>query len=302
MAKNELKKEKKEEIVSPSKVIWRRLKKNKVAIVGLGLLIFMVLFSFVGPFLSPYKLGTMDFNNSLVGPTLQHPFGTDMLGRDILTRVMYGGRISILVGIVAVIIEIIVGSILGAISGFYGGIVDGIIMRIVDIFLCLPFLPVLITIGAVLSDLKVNASFRLFIVMFSIGILDWPGMCRLIRGQILSLREQEYMQAAEALGLRDRRKIFNHLLPNTYPMIIVSATMSVGAAILSESSLSFLGLGVIPPTPSWGNMIQAVNDLYALKHQAWLWVPPGLCILATVMAINLFGDGLRDALDPKLKQ
>lgn len=295
-------KEYNEKILSPARVTWNRLKKDKLAIAGLIVLILMVLIAVFGPFLSPYKENSMDYNNPTVGPCLQHLLGTDELGRDVFTRLMYAGRISLAVGVVAVVIEIIVGSLLGAISGFYGGIIDNIIMRIADIFLCVPFFPILISLGALLSDLKVNPSQRLLLVMFIIGILDWPSLCRLVRGQILSLREQEFMQAAESLGLRDRRKILKHLLPNTIPSIIVSATLSIGGAILTESALSYLGLGVTPPTASWGNMIQVVNDLYTLQNYPWLWMPPGLCILLTVMGINLFGDGLRDALDPKLKK
>jgi peptide/nickel transport system permease protein len=291
-----------EKIIGPWKIVWLRLKKNKLAVAGLGILIFMVLFCFIGPFFSPYKVSSMEFLNSNLAPNAKHWLGTDNLGRDILTRTMLGGRISLMVGLVAVLIEVIVGSFLGVISGYYGGLVDSIIMRIVDIFLCIPFLPMLIILGAMLSDWKIPPDKRIFVVMFIIGILAWPSICRIVRGQILTLREQQFMQATEALGLRDRRKMFKHLLPNTFPSIIVSATLGIGGAILTESALSFLGLGVIAPTPSWGNMIQIVNDLFALQYRPWLWIPPGMCILLTVMSINLLGDGLRDALDPKLKK
>lgn len=293
---------KEEKVLSPWRVVWMRLKRNKLALLGLGILIFMILFSFIGPFLSKYTMETMDYTNANVGPNSQFLLGTDDLGRDVLTRLMYAGRVSLLVGIVAVIIEIIIGSILGAVSGYYGGFIDGLIMRIVDIFMCFPFLPILIMLGALLSDLKVPPQYRIFVVMFIIGGLSWPGLCRIVRGQILALREQEFMQAAEALGLSDKRKIFKHLLPNTFPSIIVSSTLGIGGAILTESALSYLGLGVTPPTPSWGNMIQVVNNLYILQNRPWLWIPPGVCIFLTVMAINLLGDGLRDALDPKLKR
>jgi len=291
-----------EKIAGPWRIVWLRLEKNKLAVAGLAILIFMVLFCFIGPFLSPYKISTMEFKNPNIAPNLKHFLGTDDLGRDILTRVMLGGRISLMVGIVAVLIEVIIGSFFGVISGYYGGFIDSFIMRIVDIFLCIPFLPMLIILGALLSDWHVPPDKRIFVVMIIIGILSWPSLCRIVRGQILTLREQEFMQATEALGLRDRRKMFKHLLPNTFPSIIVSATLGIGGAILMESALSFLGLGVIAPTPSWGNMIQIVNDLYALQYRPWLWMPPGVCILLTVMAINLLGDGLRDALDPKLKR
>ncbi len=288
--------------VRPALVVWRRLKRNKLAIAGLVILICMILISIFGPFLSPYNLESMDTANLYSPPSFAHLLGTDQLGRDILYRVMYAGRISIAVGFVAIILEVILGSILGSIAGYYGGIVDTIIMRFVDIMLCVPMLPILIVLATVMSDLKVPTQYRIIVVMFIIGMLSWPSLCRIIRGQILTLREQEFMQAAEALGLSDRRKMFKHLLPNTVPTIIVTATLDIGGAILYESILSFLGLGVIPPTPSWGNMVQVVSDLYSMQNYPWLWIPPGICIFVTVMSINLFGDGLRDALDPKLKR
>jgi len=291
---------KKEEIISPWKIVWKRLRKNKLALGGLAALGLMVLISVVGPLISPYKMETIDLYNVSAPPNSQHLLGTDSVGRDVLTRVMYAGRISLLVGVIAVAIQVIIGSLLGVISGYYGGIIDGFIMRVTDVFMCFPSLPLLIMLGALMSDLKVKPEYRMFVVMFIIGILSWPGLCRIIRGQILSLRE-EFMQAAEALGLKDRKKMLRHLLPNTFGSIIVSATLGIGSSILTESSLSFLGLGVTPPTPSWGNMIQVVNDLYILQNRPWLWIPPGLCIFLTVMSINVFGDGLRDALDPKLK-
>lgn len=293
---------KKEKVISPGALTWKRLKKNKLAIAGLIVLISIIIISVFGPLLSPYKSDYMDVEYPNIGPCTEHILGTDQLGRDVLTRVMYAGRISMAVGLVAVCVEVVIGSILGAIAGYYGGSVDGIIMRMADIFMCVPFFPMLITIGALFSDLKVNPNSRLIMVMFIMGALGWPGICRIVRGQILTLREQEFMQLAEATGLSDKRKIYKHLLPNTFPSIIVAATLGIGGAILTESSLSFLGLGVVPPTPSWGNMIQVVQNLYSLQNYPWLWVPPGLLILLTVMAINLFGDGLRDALDPKLRK
>jgi len=292
---------KENEIVSPFKIVLRRLRKNKLAMLGMCILIFMILFSFIGPWFSSYNMNTMSLVDKYKPPTSTHILGTDEVGRDVLTRLMYGGRVSLLVGILAVIIEVVIGSILGAIAGYYGGKIDAIIMRIVDMFMCLPGLPILIMLAAVMSDLKIKPENRMYVIMFIIGFLGWPSLCRIVRGQILSLREQEFMQAAECLGLSDKRKMFVHLLPNTFASIIVSATLGIGGAILTESTLSFLGLGVTPPTPSWGQMVQKVNDLFTLKNRMWVWAPPGLCIFLTVMAINLFGDGLRDALDPKLK-
>lgn len=302
-AKIETKKdEPKVKVLSPARVVFNRLKRNKLAMAGLYIIILMFILSFIGPIFSKFKMNTMDYDYALTGPSLRHLFGTDKLGRDILVRLMYAGRISLSIGLVAVLIETIIGCVLGVVAGYYGGLIDGIIMRLVDIFLCFPFLPILIMIGALLSDLKVDPSKRIYFVMLILGILDWPGVCRIVRGQILTLREQEFMQAAEALGLKDSRKMFKHLLPNTFPSVIVSATLGIGGAILAESTLSYLGLGVIPPTPSWGNMIQVVNDMYSLQNYTWLWMPPGLAIFVTVISINLLGDGLRDALDPKLKR
>lgn len=298
----ELRNAEKEKILSPGRVVWNRLKKNKLAMTGLGILIFMVAISIIGPWISPYSAFDINLTQGDLAPSWAHPLGTDDVGRDILTRLMYAGRMSLAVGIVAVVIEVVIGSALGVIAGYYGGIIDSIIMRIVDIIMCFPFLCILIMLSAVMSDLHVAPKYRIFVVMFIIGIIGWTGLCRLVRGQMLSLREQEFMQAAEALGLKDRRKMFKHLLPNAFSSIIVSATLGIGGAILYESSLSFLGLGVTPPTPSWGQMVQAVRDQYILQFMPWKWIPPGLCIFLTVMSINLLGDGLRDAIDPKLKR
>lgn len=221
--------------------------------------------------------------------------GTDKIGRDMYTRIVHGARISLSVGIVAVSIRVVIGIILGSISGYYGGRVDTIIMRFSEMVMCFPFLLVCITLVVVLGPSIYN-------VMIVLGLLGWPGIARIIRAQILSLKEQEFMEATEALGIRDSRKIFKHLLPNVMSSVIVYATMGMAGAILTEAALSFLGLGVQPPTPSWGNMIQAAKSLYALENQWWLWIPPGLSIFVTVISFNLLGDGLRDALDPKLNK
>lgn len=283
------------------KTSWRRFTRNRLAVLGFIMLVFMFLFCFIGPFFSPYNL--FDYSKAKnLPPNATYWLGTDKLGRDILLRVMLAGRISLLVGLVATVISVMIGATLGALAGFYGKFVDTIIMRITDIFMALPSLPILIILGAVLSDLKVTPSKRIYFLMVIIGVLNWTTLARLVRGQILTLREQEFMQATEALGLKDKRKIFRHLLPNTVPVIIVSATLSVASAILWESALSFLGIGVVPPTPSWGNMISAANNLIDFRKRPWLWIPPGTCILITTVAINLIGDGLRDALDPKMKK
>lgn len=289
----------KEVILTPGKMAWRKFRHNKIAMVGLVLLIIIILISIFGPMISPYKMDDLDLENTSSPPTITHLLGTDETGRDELVRVMYAGRISLAVGFFAVAVQVLIGVTLGVISGYYGGIVDSIIMRLVDIFSCLPTLPILMMIGAIMVDLKVAASNKMYVLMLVIGILSWPGLCRLVRGEILSLREKEYMQAAEALGLRDRRKMFRHLLPNTVATIIITAALGIANAILTESALSFLGLGVTVPTPSWGSLIQSVDDMQTLQNYPWLWIPAGICILLTVVSINLIGDGLRDALDPK---
>lgn len=300
--KIDIKSVQKEKVLTPGKIVWNNFKKNKFAIVGMFIIIFIVLFAVVGPFFMKYTENGIDYGSMKGAPSVKHLLGTDDMGRDVLTRLMYGGRISIAVGVFSVIIEVALGAMLGVISGYYGGIVDSIIMRIVDIFLCIPFLPILIVLGAMMSDFHVRPNARIVWLMFIIAFLSWPSLCRLVRGEVLSLREQEYMQAAEALGIKDRKKMFKHLLPNTLPTIIVTATLGVGSNILTESALSFLGLGVIAPTASWGNMIQVVTNLYALQHYPWLWIPPGLCIFLVAMSINVVGDALRDALDPKLRR
>jgi peptide/nickel transport system permease protein len=297
---NELeKKYEKEVVMSPGKLAWKRFRKNKIAMTGLVILTIIILISILGPILSPYNMAAIDLSNTTASPSLAHLLGTDANGRDNLTRVMYAGRISLAVGFLSVLIQVVIGGALGVIAGYYGGIIDSIIMRLVDIFSCLPTLPILMMLGAIMLDLKVRPENKMYVLMLIIGLLSWPGLCRLVRGEILSLREKEYMQATEALGLKDRRKMFKHLLPNTAATIIVTAALGVGSAILTESGLSFLGLGVTVPTPSWGALIQSVDDMDSLQNYPWLWVPAGICILLTVVSVNLIGDGLRDALDPK---
>jgi peptide/nickel transport system permease protein len=295
----------KSKAVRKSESLWKqafkRLRKNKLAMIALIFLILMLLFSFIGPLFSPYVSGTVNASSISKAPSARHWLGTDKLGRDILTRLMQAGRISLTIGIASMLVSVIFGAILGAISGFYGGIVDNLIMRLADILMSIPGLPLLMIIGALLSEWKVPGEYRIYIVMIMLSLVGWPGLARLIRGQILSLKEQPFMQATEVLGLSDRRKIFNHLIPNTIPILLVVATLNVAGAILSESVLSFLGLGVVPPTASWGNMIDAANNLIDFQKRPWLWVPPGTAIFLTVISINLLGEGLRDALDPKMK-
>ncbi|MBM7838896.1 peptide/nickel transport system permease protein [Alkalihalobacillus xiaoxiensis] len=281
--------------------VGRRFIKNKMAMFGLLFLLFIFLFSFVGPFFSPYM--TSGTNPQMIhqSPSGAHLLGTDHLGRDVLTRLMLAGRISLTVGIGAMVLAVSIGGILGILGGYYKGIIDQIVMRLADILMTLPGIPLLFIMAAVMSEWRVPAEQRLYVVMIMLSLVNWPGLARLVRSQVLSLREREFMQATEALGLRDRRKVVNHLLPNVVPLLIVTATLSVGGAILSESVLSFFGLGVVPPTASWGNMINTANSLIDFTNRPWLWIPPGVAIFATVISVNLLGDGLRDAIDPNMK-
>ena len=232
----------------------------------------------------------------------EHILGTDGDGFDVLARVMYGGRVSLMVGFVVVFLEIILGVIMGGLAGYYGGWVDNLIMRMVDIFYCLPSLPIMIILGAMMDSLRMDTYIRLMIMMATLGILGWAGVARMVRGQILSLREQEFMVAAEATGIRVKDRIFRHLIPNVMPQLIVIATMGMGSVILTESTLSFLGLGVKHPLATWGTIINSVSSATAMAHYQHIWIPVGLLICLTVIAFNFVGDGLRDAYDPKSKR
>lgn len=240
--------------------------------------------------------------NVYESPSKKHPLGTDGNGMDILTRLMYGGRISLIIGFVVVIIEIIIGVILGGMAGYFGGWLDNFIMRIVDIVYCIPSMPLYIILGSIMDFLKIDPQIRIFMLMIILALLGWPSIARLVRGQILSLREQEFMTATEALGISVRRRIFKHLVPNVIPQLTVIASMSLGSIILTEATLSFLGLGVKFPFASWGNIINAVNNIYVMTNYWFVWIPAGLLILITVLGFNFVGDGLRDAFDPKMKR
>ncbi len=236
-------------------------------------------------------------------PSLSHPVGTDGDGMDVLARMMYGGRVSLLVGFVVVILETLLGIIMGGIAGYFGGWVDNLIMRLVDIFYCIPTLPIMIILGALFDSMKMNAYMRLMWMMAVLGFLGWASVARLVRGQILSLREQEFMTAAEATGIRAGRRIFRHLIPNVMPQLIVTATMGLGSVILYESTLSFLGLGVKHPLATWGTMINSVaSSAESMVRYSYIWIPVGCLICLTVIAFNFVGDGLRDAFDPKMKR
>ena len=235
-------------------------------------------------------------------PSKAHWLGTDRNGMDMMTRLMYGGRVSLVIGFIVEIISTVLGVILGGLSGYFGKWVDMLIMRIVDVFYCIPSMPIIIILGAAMDNTGVDPQIRMIYLMLILGFLGWPGMARLVRGQILSLREQEFMTATEACGISVSRRIFRHLVPNVIPQLIVSCTMGLGSTIIIEATLSFLGLGVKFPFASWGNIINDVNNTFVLQNYWFIWIPAGVLLLLTVLAFNLVGDGLRDAFDPKMKR
>jgi len=238
-----------------------------------------------------------ELENSDQPPSRENWLGTDRQGRDVMFRLFYGGRISLIVGLLSATLTVSLGTVVGGVSGYYGGKLDAFLMRFAEIVQSIPLLPMMMSISAAMR--WVPSERTLLVVVFVVGILSWPGLARVVRGQILSLREQEFMQATEILGISDVSRIFRHLLPNVLAYIIVSATLGMGGAILLEAGLSFLGLGVQPPMPSWGNMIYLANNSTVFREYLWMWIPPGVMIMLTVVSVNLLGEGLRDALDPK---
>ena len=240
--------------------------------------------------------------DTYASPSSKHWLGTDRNGMDMLTRLMYGGRVSLMIGFIVEIIATVLGVIMGGIAGYFGGWVDNLIMRIVDIFYCIPSMPIIIILGAAMDAMSVDPQLRMIYLMLILGFLGWPSLARMVRGQILSLREQEFMTATEACGVRVSRRIYKHLIPNVIPQLIVSCTMGLGSTIITEATLSFLGLGVRFPFASWGNIINDVNNTFVLMNYWFIWIPAGVLLLVTVLAFNIVGDGLRDAFDPKMKR
>jgi peptide/nickel transport system permease protein len=271
---------------------WKRFRRNKLGMAGLLMVMFMFLISFLAPILSPYAPARIDTDAVLLPPSWDHPFGTDTLGRDVLSRMIFGARVSLKVGFVAVGIATIIGVVLGAIAGYYGGWTDTVIMRLVDIMLCFPSFFLILAVIAFLEPSIWN-------IMIVIGLTSWMGVARLIRAEFLSLRERDFVTAARATGAGDSRIIFSHILPNAIAPALVSATLGVASAILVESALSFLGLGVQPPDPSWGNILTEGKDNIQIAW--WLSLFPGLAILFTVLAYNLLGEGIQSALNPKFR-
>lgn len=278
--------------ISRWQLMVSRFVQYRPAVFGLVVIILLILIAVFAPQVARVDPFYQDYSSLKVPPSADHWLGTDALGRDVWARLVYATRVSLSVGLVAVAIYTVIGTLLGAIAGYYGGWVDSVIMRLTDIVMTFPVLIIVITVVALIGP-------SLFNIMAVMGLLSWPSICRLVRGQILSLREEEFVLAAKALGASDFFIIFNHLLPNVIGPIVVAATFGIASAILTEASLSFLGLGVPPPQPSWGQMLTDAQKLTILSEMPWLWVPPGLMVSLTVLCVNFVGDGLRDALDPR---
>ena len=321
--------------MSPLGLVIRRFFRSKLAIVGILMIVGLFLFSFLGPVIyTAWGEETVDRRQVLqeivtihtfvdengneitvtqvlehIGETntyapisSEHLLGTDDTGMDVFVRLMYGGRISLTIGFIVVILETVIGIILGGLAGYFGGWVDQLIMRIVDIFNCIPTLPILLIASAVIDSWGLEADQRIYVLMIIITIFSWSGVARMVRGQILSLREQEYITATEVMGLPVWRKIFKHLIPNVMPQLIVSMTLGLGSVILYESTLSYLGLGVQLPKAAWGTMIATSNDPIVLNNHLNMWLPAGIMIVIAVLGFNFVGDSLRDAMDPKAKK
>lgn len=270
--------------------MWRRLKRHRLAVASVGVMAIVSLLCLAAPLLAPYDFDAIDLGSIRQPPSLEHWLGTDDLGRDLFTRILYGGRISILIGFLAALIGTGFGSLVGSVAGFYGGRVDGLLMRFTDVVYSIPTLPLLIVLASYTQAGAVSMA-------VAVGVLSWMAIARVVRGEVLKIREMEYVEAARSLGASNARIITRHVLPNAVGPIVVGATLAVGNAIILESSLSFLGLGVQPPTPTWGNMLMDAQA--TMSSQPWLSIFPGLAILIVVLAVNFLGDGLQDALDPR---
>ena len=322
-------------LMSPTRMVVRRFFRSKLSILGLIMVIGLFIFSFFGPMIytqwgeieldesgkteyatsvSTYTVDGVEYtihqttekslkDNFLSAPSAEHILGTDNEGYDVFVRLMYGGRISLTVSFIAVFLITILGVILGGISGYFGGAIDTVIMRICDVLMCLPGVPILLIISTILDASDIDAKYRIYLLMIYLTFLSWTGTARLVRGQILSLREQEYMVAAEAMGYSTGRKIFKHLVPNVMPQLIVQMSLSLGSMILYEATLSYLNLGVKAPYAAWGTMINIISTNQDVLQNHWyVWVPAGICIVIAVLGFNFVGDGLRDALDPKARR
>ena len=322
-------------MMSPTQMVVRRFFRSKLSILGLIMVVGLFIFSFFGPLLysqwgeieldesgkTEYATSTTTYtvdgveytvrqttekylkDNFLAPPSSEHILGTDNEGYDVFVRLMYGGRISLTVSFIAVFLITILGVILGGVAGYFGGAIDNIIMRVCDVLMCLPGIPILLIISTILDASDIDAKYRIYLLMIYLTFISWTGTARLVRGQILSLREQEYMVAAEAMGYSTFRKIFKHLVPNVMPQLIVQMSLSLGSMILYEATLSYLNLGVKAPYAAWGTMINIISTNQDVLQNHWhVWVPAGVCIVIAVLGFNFVGDGLRDALDPKARR
>ncbi|WP_270648128.1 oligopeptide ABC transporter permease [Paeniclostridium hominis] len=270
------------------------MKKNKLILIGTSILTTLIIVSFIGPLFIKQDISSVDLYNISSPPSGEHLLGTDDLGRDVLARLLYGGRVSLLVGVFATMLQVMIGTILGVLAGYFGGAIDAIIMRIVDIVMCFPFFIVAIALAAIVGPSVVN-------LIIIIAILSWTDIARIVRSEVLSIKERDFIMASKAIGFNNLDIILKHIIPNVLSSILVATTLSMATAILMEASLSFLGMGVKPPMPSWGNMLTAAQNMRTLSSEWWLWIPPGFMIIISVLAINFLGEGLRRKLDPKRK-
>jgi peptide/nickel transport system permease protein len=277
---------------SPGRIFWKGFKKNKLAVSGTIIIAGLFIIAVFAPVIAPYDQDAINTREIFTPPSKIHLMGTDELGRDVLTRIMWGARVSLLVGFVAVGISLVIGILMGSLAGYYGGSIDGMIMRFVDVMLCFPTFFLILAVIAFWEP-------SIWKIMMVIGLTSWMGVARLVRAEFLSLKERDFIQAARALGGKDIRIIFRHILPNSLAPILVNATLGVAGAILIESALSFLGIGIQPPDPSWGNMLTAGKDNIEIAW--WLSFFPGFAIFITVMGYNMLGEGIRDAIDPRLR-
>ena len=280
--------------VKPRTSVWKRFRRHTLALIGLVTIVILAVLSLAAPVLTQQSPYSTDLQSISQSPSSTYWLGTDATGRDVFSRMLYAGRVSLSVGVSVVLISLVVGMSLGAVAGYFGGFTDAAIMRFVDVVLSFPSVLIIITLIAMLGP----SLFNLILVM---GLLNWPPITRLLRADFLSLRERDYVLAARSIGAPAGRLVIRHMLPNAMAPIIVAATFGVASAILLEAGLSFLGLGVQMPTPSWGNMLSSAQSLTVLDRMPWLWIPPGIMIALAVLAINFIGDGLRDALDPRMR-
>jgi peptide/nickel transport system permease protein len=283
-----------ERMDSPNQRTLKRFMRHRLAILAIILLGIIAALAVFAPLVERYPNDSIDLRARSQPPSAEHWFGTDRTGRDVWSRTIHGGRVSLVVGILATTISTTIGLVLGAVSGYYGGWVDMAIMRLTDVVMTFPSIIIMLTLASLLPRDVMS-------IVVVVGVLSWPKVARLVRGQFLTLREQDFVLAAHCLGIPDRRIIFTHLLPNVLAPLVATVTFSVGEAILIEAGLSFLGLGVPPPTPSWGNMLESARNLQILQELPWMWIPSAVMTVLTVLCINFIGDGLRDAIDPRLQ-